>query len=170
MLKKHQHTHGVDIDWPSSRSFPVGWFLLMISIDSLRLLVWQVCNSFPAFLFETSFSQQNLTTSNLEAWHKLWIPSIQEREEPREEAEEEASATEDGKGWRAKGPRRTTPQLPQIQRHVCHGQAIPRIPNHKASVTYKAYISLIKKLSRLLSGKLFRDFCFYLRVVQVCER
>ena len=30
MLKKHQHTHGVDIDWPSSRSFPVGWSLLMM--------------------------------------------------------------------------------------------------------------------------------------------
>ena len=35
MLKKNQHTHGVDIDWPSSRSFPVGWSLLIVDdVDS----------------------------------------------------------------------------------------------------------------------------------------
>ena len=36
-------------------------------------------------------------------------------------------------------------QLPQIISHMCHRQAIPRIPNHKASITYKAYIGLIKE-------------------------
>ena len=76
----------------------------MLIVDDVDLFLaapgfdQSIYNSFSAFLLETSFSQQNQTTSNLEAWHKLWIPSIQEREEPREEAEEEASATEDGKG------------------------------------------------------------------------
>ena len=37
MLKKHQHTHGVDIDWPSSRSFPVGWSLLIVDDVDLFL-------------------------------------------------------------------------------------------------------------------------------------
>ena len=45
---------------------------------------------------------------------KLWIPSIQEREEPRVEAEEEeeATATEDGTGWMPKWLQRT-PSCPR---------------------------------------------------------
>ena len=74
----------------------------MVLVDDVNLLL--VVSGFDKsaivsiFLFETSLAQQNQTMCNLEAWHKLWIPSIQEREEPREEAEEEATATEDGKG------------------------------------------------------------------------